>query len=217
MDEQPKEEPKPRLHAIDAGDLTRMNVPEEFWTAGAAGFSGLTPTVKPVIRNYVANFDEMLKKGVGLMLLGDPGVGKTATAVTLLKHARERFLTGYFIRIAELREALREQQSFDADLSIMDRCRAVDFLVLDDFGETDLLAPWFKLGDLSELVVARGQRRRPTIVTSGLGKSIFMSAKPGFFDTIGTYTPDFLIVGSDRREERRKELRKRLTKQDEGT
>jgi DNA polymerase III delta prime subunit len=211
VETKPKEPKEPRLHIIDEDDLVRMNVPEEFWPRAAAGLSGLTPSIAPVVKNYARQFDEMMHAGTGLMLIGNSGVGKTGAAVALLKYARERFKTGYFIRIAELREALFSDQDFDSDTSVMSRCRSVDFLVLDDFGEMDLNAKFFKLDELQDLIVSRGPRRRPTIVTSSLSQGDILHKRSSFLEAVGTYTPLFEVTGPDRREKRREALLKKLT------
>lgn len=202
----------PKLHQLDAGDLSRMNVPEEFWPRTASGWDGLTPSVRAVAFNYVKDFEEMCRLGRGLLLLGLSGRGKTSTAVLLLKEARRRFRTGFFVRAGELRYALSDEHNFDADTSVWDRCRTVDFLVIDAFGEPDLSAPWFNLDRLIDLAGERGERHRPTLVTSDLKMANLIKKRPDFVSKVGTWLVPIEVEGDDRRESEREAALKRLTR-----
>lgn len=202
----------PELYTLKAADLVRMNVPEEFWPKTASGWSGLTPSVRAVAFNYVKDFDEMVQLGRGLLLLGGTGRGKTSTAVLLLKEARRRFKTGFFVRAGELRYALSDDHTFDSDTSVWDRCRTVDFLVVDAFGEADLSAPWFNLDRLTDLAQERAERHRPTIVTSDLNLTALTKKRPDFYGKVGTFLVPIEVTGDDRRETEREAAIKRLTK-----
>lgn len=184
-------------HPLVPDDLRRMNVPQEFWrvTVPAA-----TESVQVPLRNYLAHFDEFVAKGAGMFLWGEPGRGKTGAAVALLKAARERFKTCFFVRAGEFREALQHQHDFDADTSILDRVRDVEVLVIDSYSVTDLKLPYLKLEDLMERIAARGSHRKVTFVTSTLTPQALMQAGP-FFETVGTYLVPVAVTGKNRRAE----------------
>lgn len=203
------------FHRLEVPDLVRMNVPKEFWSKRVSGWDGLTPSVRTVAINYVRKFDTLVPAGKGLLLVGSPGVGKTSTAVLLLKEARRRYLTGYFVRVGELRHAMADQQDFDADTTVYGRCLTVDFLVIDAFGEPDLGAPWFNLDKLIDLATERAGHGRPTVVTSDLKLTTFMKKRPEVVEKLGTYLAPFEMTGEDRREAQRIALLKTLTEQDE--
>lgn len=212
---------KPKRRKLDADDLKRMNVPEEFWKSSPAEAD---LSVRVVLANYLANFESMMARGAGIYFTGLPGRGKTAAAVCLLKAAREFMRTGYFARMVDLRQAQMNYQSFDADTSIMERVREVDFLVIDGLVPSDFNAPYFNMHDLYEMIAARGQRRRPTCVTSLLtvvevtrGKKAdatlgvpALSAHPDFFGSLSSYLLPVEVAGPDRREAARADLRKLL-------
>lgn len=181
-------------------DLRRMNLPEEFWSPKNAGWQGLTASIKPVVENYFRTFDQRFKAGTGFSLYGPTGVGKTSTLAVVLKAARERLRTGYFLRVSELRDAMRSETDFDSVQTVMDRCASVEFLALDGFGEADLKAPWFNLTQLRELVISRAQRGRPTFVAFSCSQVLVLGALPDFTQTTGKYIPDFLLNGPDRNE-----------------
>lgn len=198
-------------HPLTVTDLRRMNVPEEFWRVT---YAAATPSVQGVLKNYLRNFDEFMGEGAGLYLWGPPGVGKTAAAVVLLKAARERFKTGYFIRASELRDAIRLQHDFDADQSVMERVREVDVLVLDSFGESDLKLPYLKLEELMDLVAGRGQRRKVTLLTTTMPQKVVVKHGP-FFETVGPYLVPTEVTGEDRRAKKMDLLAEKLHAKDE--
>lgn len=197
----------PQKHKLDKADLQRMNVPEEFWPASLAL---VTPSVRKEIGNYEKHLKTFEGSGSGLYLHGKPGVGKTGAAVTLLKFVRERYRSGYFIKVGELREAMRYQHDFDASETISTRVRAVDFLVLDALTEHDLKLPYFGLEDMMALVAQRGETHKPTVITSTLEPSLMAFAQADFFSTVGKFLVSQQVTGENRRVEDRKNLSKLL-------
>lgn len=202
-----KAKKNPQKHRLDKGDLRRMNVPEDFWGVSLAA---VTPSVQTEIRNYERHLKTFEASGSGLYLWGKPGVGKSGAAVTLLKFVRERYRSGYFIKVAELREAMRYQHDFDADETISTRVRTVDFLVLDALTEHDLSLPYFNMEDLIALVAFRGENHRPTVVTSTLDPNMKAFATVEFFATVGKFLVTQEVTGENRRSEDRKQLSKLL-------
>lgn len=192
---------------LTADDLTRMNVPQEFWRVN---FAGVTPSVHDVAVNFLKGLPEYFANGAGMWLYGPPGAGKTGTACLLLKSCRERFRSGYFIRAGELREAMRTQQDFDAGESVVERIHSVDVLVLDSYNESDLTLPYLKLPDLMELVVERGQRQKVTLITSNLTPTMLSKHRTDFFDAVGTYLIRVKVDGENRRASRANELSEKL-------
>jgi DNA replication protein DnaC len=195
------------LHEVTFADLKRMNVPPEFWSCG---LEGVTPTVRTEISNYQTHFRTFERAGSGLYLYGLPGVGKTGAAVALLKFMRSNYHDGYFIKVSEVREAMRLQLDFDADMTISERVRSVDFLVLDSLTGQDLSLPYFRIEDLIALVALRGESHKPTVVTSTLEPSLVIFEKANFFPTVGKFLVTQEVTGDNRRSEERKILSKLL-------
>lgn len=171
-------------HQLTASDMARMRVPLSFYGVVPEQFH--PRFLKPAMRNYFRMWDECWSKGVGFFFWGSEGTGKTSAAVWCLKLARTRFKTGLFIRPADLREGIRNNQMFDADTSIYTRARTVDALVIDGFESSDFNLPYFGLNDLYRLVMARGDDRRCTFITS--------RASPGMLDQ--GMTPSTFFAGS---------------------
>jgi DNA replication protein DnaC len=197
----------PQKHTLDAGDLRYMNIPEIFWEVT---LDKVTPSVRSELLHFETNLTKFEQKGSGLFLYGLPGVGKTAAAVVLLKFVRERYRSGYFIKLAELRDAMRYQHDFDASETISERLRTVNFLVIDALSAHDISLPYSRLEDLLAFITYRGEKRRPTLITSTLAPSAMAFAEAGFFSTAGDFLVLQEVTGENRRQSSRAELSKLL-------
>lgn len=173
------------VRKLDSTDFIRMNLPEEFWlvTYEAIG----NAKVKESVHRYLQGVRKKNPVGRGLLLVGEVGTGKTAIAAVVLKYARSIGFPGFFVSFWELREYIRAKVSFDSDQTVFDRCRNVDFLVLDDFGVGD--ARDISLGDrfLEGLVTYRASRRRVTIITTRLKVDKLKAELGQLYLVIGRY------------------------------
>jgi len=124
-----------------------------------------------VARRYVEDF-VVARTGTfsetGLLLIGNPGVGKTHLAAAVLQELIERYSAwGRFCDFSSLVHEI--QSTFDgaADLSkheVLDPVMHCEVLVLDELGA---LKPTAWVGDVLYLIInARYSRRLPTIFTT---------------------------------------------------
>lgn len=157
---------------LERADVHRMNLPEEFWRARVAE---VPAAARAAVERYLARLHEMQDQGVGLLVMGAAGVGKTAVAAVVLKEFRSYERTGFFITIWELREGIKSRISFDDQTSLLDRCREVDVLVLDKFQPEDAGDLIFGARAVEELIASRSARKRVTILTTRLTVSDFRS------------------------------------------
>lgn len=199
--------PDPNRLVLQQYDLERMNLPPEFWRAKATDITD--PDTQRVIARYLTNLDERFKDGHGLLLYGDPGVGKTPIAAMIAKEARTWKKTVFFTMIWELRECVRSRMSFDINTSVLDRCREVDLLVLDGFVEEDIDDRLINARTLEQLITYRGQRGRLTIVTTRIDKAALRTDKGLKQFTAGTeaYLFPLKIKGENQRTSRKKDMR----------
>lgn len=183
-------------------DLVRMNLPEEFWFAKVQRVS---ETVRSAVERYLRQINEAVSNGLGLMVCGPKGTGKTAVAALIAKEARSRGHTVLFCRIWELREMIRSRMSFDGDASMAERSRDVDVLILDDLRSEDAGEKFFTLSEITELVRYRASRHRVTIVTTRLDKqSLNQSPMSTFLDVLVL----FPVIGPDMHDRRKQDLKR---------
>ena len=158
------------MAALDNWAFRRMNIPERFW---GVGYDRLPDIARAPVRAYCSKLEAMLRRGAGFYLYGSAGVGKTGIGVVLLKAAWERDRTGYFTTIKELRQAVRDEDTFDGSESVLARCKEVDVLVLDDLAPDDFKMFQFGIGEIEHLIASRAMRARTTILTTRLTPDFF--------------------------------------------
>ena len=188
---------------LTAEDLVRINLPEDHWRSK---IQEVQPSVKSAVENYLTNFDEMAQKGAGLWLRGSVGVGKTAIAALAAKEARARGYTAYFTTVFDLREAVRNKQMYDEALSVIDRCKDVDVLILDNFQTSDVSDMIVNLRFLEELLVGRGSRLKISILTTRVGRND-LKDQSAFVSAVEGYLVGLSVTGDDLRKRRTEDLK----------
>jgi len=168
--------------------------PVELWQRAnlpPGRFDGLTladldwPRLEPpemaiTIQDYADHLEDWLAEGMGLVLYGHVGTGKTHTAIGLVKLACGMGIEARFLTMGELLESLkatydRERGSRHRRGEVRTRDEAgllgelaeLPLLALDDLG-TENPTPWAR-DRLYRLVNRRYLARLPTIVTTNLG------------------------------------------------
>jgi DNA replication protein DnaC len=156
---------KPR--DLSEHDCERMGIPRRFWSST---LDKVQPQAKKVISRYLSpeRFFRCMEQGVGLILCGKIGVGKTAIASICLRYARSYGYTAYFTTVTQLREALFKDTIFENDQTVLDRCRTVDVLLVDDLRLEDLNAKGFGKSQLLQLFKHRTEQELVTHVTTRL-------------------------------------------------
>jgi DNA replication protein DnaC len=180
-----------------------MNLPEDSWRVK---IQEVPESVRATIESYLKRFDDMALKGAGLVLWGDPGVGKTGIAALVAKEARQRGYVVYFTTVYELRELTRSYIKFEEGQSILDRCREVDVLVLDGFEESDITEKDVNLRSVEDLLLYRGSKLKVSILTTGLARD--HSKADNFYDAVATCAVPLKVEGADLRQRRSEDLLK---------
>lgn len=120
---------------------------------------------------YASNFKEILKKGLGIYIYGNPGCGKTHLAACI---ANQLMNQGYQVILASVGSLIqRIKSTFDNSSSsetteeeIFQGIRTVDLLIIDDIGSENITE--FVQEKMFEIINARYITKKPTIFTSNL-------------------------------------------------
>ncbi len=150
---------------------------------------------------YVDNFD----KRKGLIIQGDPGLGKSHLAASIVKEIVSKKHTGIFISLPRLMTELRATYSKASNLKeidILTGLQKVDLLVLDDLGveidgKKDEAAAWAR-GKVYEVIDSR--IGMSTIYTTNFNaKQLFGMYGERDFSRMVQYCEALRIVGQNYR------------------
>lgn len=169
--------------------IERMRIPRRFWDAT---FDQIAEVVRPKIDVYLRQLDDKLDRGEGLLLWGSNGVGKTSTAILVGLEVRRRGASVLFITAEGIRQAVLEREQFDEDQTIIERARAVDFLILDDLGKEHPGETGFTERLFENLFRERSAAQRTTFVTTNLPMRASDGEKARAL--VDTYIPSMLEV-----------------------
>lgn len=160
--------PMTKQRVLDNEDFMRINLPRPLWSVNLAG---VPEQVRPAVAKFVGHIKEVKTKGYSLYICGSKGAGKSGVASLILKEARSWGFTAYAVTVSDLRDAVRAHTAFDYETSVFDRCRTVDFLLLDDLRLTDIGEKFFTINDIRNLILSRFDRGLITVITSMVGPS----------------------------------------------
>lgn len=186
-------------------DLERMNLPMEFWKVKVPE---VAESVRPMVERYLTSLPSMMERGAGLLLGGAPGVGKTAVGALVAKEGRALGFTAFFVTVWELREFVRGKVMYDEALSVFDRCKEVDVLVLDGLRPEDAKEMFLGMRAVEELLTSRGARRKISVVTTRMGAGDLRSHMPTLLDSVQGCMVFVQVEGPNKRSAQNQELRK---------
>ena len=192
---------------LDREDFERMNLPSAYWKVKV---HGAPQSVREPILRYLKGIDRFLADGVGLLVVGNPGVGKTALAALCAKEARSRGYTVLFTTVWEMREAIRARVPFETDETLLQRAQKVDLLILDDLRVDDVKQGWFGRSEIEAIVAARAAGQKATIITSQMGYVDLRRDLPALMDSAQGCMVTMAVSGPNLRESRREELKKAI-------
>jgi len=153
-------------------DLKRMGLPARYWSVDCDGITdiansrGVSP--RDVTISYLRKIDDMYRRGLGILLWGSNGVGKTSIAAVIAKEFRRRYHTVLFMEAASLKSKVINKEHFDEDNTYWQRAMDVDVLVLDDLGKGVADSKDFGKNLIDELIRSRNANKKVTMITTNM-------------------------------------------------
>jgi hypothetical protein len=127
MDRPMKDGEQPQFRReLTQDDLVRARIPVRYWKVN---LGGVQEQVRGIADKYLKEIGQMHERGVGLLLWGANGIGKTSLAVVLGKEYRRRGHSLLFLESAELKGAIIHNEAFDEEHTLWDRAKSVDVLL----------------------------------------------------------------------------------------
>ncbi len=189
-----------------------MMLPRRYWNCTFEGISAseVSERTSPqeIARKYLSRLPIMLREGIGLLLWGDHGRGKTGIAAVIAKWARRASYKVLFLECSEMKSIAIDKELFDDTCTVWQRACDVDLLVLDDFGKG--LADSRDYGKLifDRILRLRNAANRSTIITTNVNPREGMSShlKVASLAALRECVMPCRIDGPDRRESAKAEL-----------
>lgn len=154
-----------RLHRVA---LHEAGLPEEFWQADA-----IIPTFNErafrLLHMYADHLDDALRHGLGLIMTGKNGTGKTSSACVAVIAAIRQGRTAALVSWPDYVDGLRRSWRDPVLARHLDERGMRDLLVIDELGkEHETNDASFVAGKLDSLLRLRRGALLPTILTTNL-------------------------------------------------
>ena len=149
----------------------KSGVPERYFNEALDTYK-ITNEMQATAAKAATNFLHAAKCGEfkSLVMLGNAGTGKTHLACAIIREAGGKYRTA-----PEIVEEMRRAKSFtanDTEADIIDYYGRVKLLVIDEIGRG--ISSTEEKYMIYQLVNARYNTRKPTVLISNLGKSDFL-------------------------------------------
>jgi len=155
--------------------LRYMNLGKRFWGAYIKGFRPQQQSES--LQNYLDNWPEFLRAGMGVFVWGSNSVGKTHVAAALCKAVWGRYrVSSYLVTAEELKECWIDN-SIEAHPGshefMVERILDVRFLFIDDLAKEYRTESGFAENKLGNLLRRRQKEFKVTSVTTNLSPTQF--------------------------------------------
>lgn len=169
---------EPNPGALSPNVLRRANIGEDYWDASLDFIPDRFP-YKDEVEGYINFMHEWDRIGMGMMLSGPYGTGKTAIGCIVLREALMRRASCYAIRCSTMVNRLwdKKQTILKNGAPLRVALENVHYLFIDDFeifgsrpGETrsnkDL--------EVEEIIKSRTENRLPTIIATNVEWTVLL-------------------------------------------
>jgi DNA replication protein DnaC len=185
-----------------------MRIPRRFWETSV---DRIPESAHDRVFGYCKAMGRMLDDGVGYLFWGPNGVGKTSAAVFLAMEARRHGAPVLFVNAESLRSGVLEKQAFRDDVTLIDRARTVDVLVIDDLGKEHPGQTGFTERLFENLFRERSAARKTTFVTTNMSiEKLRERYKPSMLEVMKETCYPVQVEGPSQRDDAPGEIRERL-------
>lgn len=160
-----------RRRELTTSDFGRMNLGKTFWGSRAKDIQ-YGPARDPVIK-FCQGIVGFIKEGRGIVFTGDEGVGKSWAASVVAKEAVRWGFTTRITSHEELQEIQFKDRPFDDSMSILDRIRSVDLLVVDGVNDDFIEDNRFGPRHMEKLVARRAGEMKSTLLTTRIKAAVW--------------------------------------------
>ena len=161
-----------------------------------------------VCRRYVQSWPEMEREGMGILLFGDVGTGKTYYACCI---ANELLDQDVRVCVTNFPEIIARMQNLDNAADYLDELRDYRLLCIDDLGvERDTS---YALERVYKVIDARYRSGRPTVITTNLSLKQMQEApldRNRIYDRIFEMCPIQLKMSGDSRRHEAQQIRRAM-------
>lgn len=159
--------PTPRDNPLSSRMKRRANIPELFWKVSLDAIPDKL-THKQVVLDYISTMHESETKGLGIILVGRYGTGKSALGAILLMQAMLRSTARcYFVEASDIPGIAIEKPQTSSGESVWELLTGrAQFLVINDLGDGQR-SNWSS-NAFTRVINARHNALRPTYITTNL-------------------------------------------------
>lgn len=110
-------------------------IPQDFWSVKKEEIDNNVDVFKNTVEVYVKNINKALRKGYGLLFIGDNGVGKTHFISYILMEAIKKKRSVYFTTMPKLDLNIKRSYKKDDIDKRLQYMLSSDFLAIDELGK----------------------------------------------------------------------------------
>lgn len=193
--------------SLTGSDMRRMRIPKRYWSVTFDDISNAKvegTSAKDITRDYVLAANENIANGVGLLLWGPNGTGKTSMAVVIAKEMRRRFHAVLFVQASALRGSVISNEMFDESETLWQRACNVAVLVVDDLGKGTQDKTGFGERMIDDLIRARNSSQLITIITTNMAvkgdkNALSTALKASTIHSLKEHVVPVRVAGRDKR------------------
>lgn len=164
-----------RRRELTTSDFGRMNLGKTYWRSRAKDIQ--YAVARDAIIKFCFGIVDFVKDGKGMVFTGDEGVGKSWAASVVAKEAVRWGFTTRITSHEELQEIQFKDRPFDDSMSILDRIRSVDLLVIDGVNDDFIEDNRFGPRHMEKLIARRAGEMKSTLVTTRIKPAMWKEDK----------------------------------------